>query len=735
LIDAGINVGYSYLGSAPDIGAYELGASNSAPQVSITSPANNTSFVAGSTVTINANATDSNGTIAKVEFFQGTTKLGEDTTSPYSFAWTSVPSGNYSLTAKATDNLGATTTSTAIAITVTNANVAPTVSITSPTNNTTFATSATITINANATDSDGTVSKVEFFQGTTKLGEALSSPYSFAWASVPTGNYSLTAKATDNLGAATTSSIIAITVGNSNAAPTVSITSPANNASFKTGSTVTIKANAADSDGTVAKVEFFQGTTKLGEDLTSPYSLAWKSVPAGLYSLTAKATDNLGATTTSSAVAIKVDNAPTVSVTSPVNNAQFTNGSTVTITANATDSHGTISKVEFYQGTTKLGETLTSPYSFSWTNVPAGSYSLTAIATDNLNTKTSSAAIAITVTVSSPNAVPVVSITSPISNASFTAGATITISANATDSNGTIAKVEFFQGTTKLGELLSSPYNFTWANVPAGNYSLTAIATDNTGAATSSTAVSIAVSNPATTFQLGLYAPDAALSGGMTLTADPTTTKGSFFSMPAGNGSNYYIPPPASATFNFQLTKSDTYFVWARVKSPTVNNQGYFIYDGKGNWLTWAAGVHTQWTWVKLSDAYSGAFASFAFSQGLNEFQMAWNDDNVQIDQILITNDATLIPAEPVITSQITVFPNPIVDTFTIQYISPVTQQAQVSIFDQSGTLIMQTVVAAATGSNNIVLGTTNIYNGTYILVFTPLTSGSASTTRIVISR
>jgi len=724
------NLGASTTSSAI---AITVANANVAPTVAITSPANNGSFAAGSTVTINATATDSDGTVAKVEFFQGSTKLGEDLTSPYSFAWTSVPAGSYSLTAKATDNLGAVTTSTAIAITVTSANVAPVVSITSPANNATFAASATITINANATDADGTITKVEFFQGTTKLGEVLSSPYSFAWASVATGNYSLTAKATDNSGAVTTSSAIAITVGNPNVAPTVSITGPANNASFTTGSTVTIKANAADSDGTVSKVEFFQGATKLGEDLTSPYSFAWTSAPAGNYSLTVKATDNLGATTTSTAIAIKVDKAPAASITSPVSNAQFTSGSTVTITASATDSDGTISKVEFFQGTTKLGETLTSPYSFSWTNVPAGSYSLTAKATDNLNTKTSSAAISITV--SNPNVIPTISMTSPASNTSFTTGSTITISANATDSDGTIAKVEFFQGTTKLGEVLSSPFNFTWASVPAGNYSLTAKATDNAGATSVTTAVPIVVSDPATSFQLGLFAPDAVLSGGMTLIADPTTTKGSYFSMPSGNGTNYYIPPSASATFNFQLTKSDTYFVWARVKSPTVNNQGYFIYDGKGNWLTWEAGVHTQWTWIKLSDASSGAVATFAFSQGLNEFQMAWNDDNVQIDQILITNDATLIPAEPVIASQISVFPNPIVDTFTIQYTSPVSQQAQVSMFDQSGTLIMQTVVTATAGLNNFVLGTTNIYNGTYILVFTPLTSGGASTTRIVIYR
>src|SRR5260221_3838149 len=708
---------------------------NVPPQVSLTSPANNASFATGSTVTINANATDSDVTIAKVEFFQGTTKLGEDLASPFTFAWANVPAGTYSLTAKATDNLSAVTTSTAIAITVSNPNVAPAVSITTPVNNASFATGSTVTITANATDTDGTIAKVEFFQGTTKLGEDLASPFTFAWASVPAGTYSLTAKATDNLSAVTTSTAIAITVKNPNVAPAISLTTPVNNASFATGSTVTITANATDSDGTIAKVEFFQGTTKLGEDLASPFTFAWASVPAGTYSLTAKATDNLNAVTTSAAIAITVSNtnvAPVVSISSPTSNANFATGSTVTINASATDSGGTIAKVEFFQGTTKLGEDLAGPFTFAWANVPAGTYSLTAKATDNLSAVTTSAAIA--ATVSNPNVAPVISLTSPASNAGFTTGSTVAINANATDSDGTIAKVEFFQGTTKLGEDVSGPFTFAWASVPAGSYTLTAKATDNAGAITVSAGVPVAVSDPATAVQLGLYASDAVLMGSMTLTPDPTTTKGSYFAVPPGNGKNYYIPPSATATFNFQLPKSDTYVVWARVKSSTINNQSYYIYDGKGKWFTWAAGIHTQWTWVKLSDASTGAVASFAFNQGLNELQMAWLDDNVQIDRILITNDLALVPAEPIIASQIVVFPNPISDKFTIQYTSPVAQQAQVSLFDQVGTLIMQTMVAVSAGPNNIVLGTDYIYNGIYNLVFIP-TDGNKATTRIVIYR
>ena len=91
-----------------------------------------------------------------------------------------------------------------------------------------------------------------------------------------------------------------------NVLPTVSITSPANGASFSAPATITIGATAADADGSVSQVDFYRGTTLLGTDFTSPYSYTWSSVAAGNYSLTAKATDNAGGTQTSTAVSITV---------------------------------------------------------------------------------------------------------------------------------------------------------------------------------------------------------------------------------------------------------------------------------------------------------------------------------------------------------------------------------------------------------------------------------------------
>jgi gliding motility-associated-like protein len=473
---------------------------NASPTVSITAPANNAQVAVGTPISITATAADANGSVTKVEFFDGTTKLGEDLSSPYTFAWTNAVAGAHVLTAKATDDQNNVTTSTAVNITVTAGNTPPTVSITSPSNNAQFAVGAAITITATAADANGSVTKVEFFNGTTKLGEDLTSPYTFAWNGAPAGTYDLTAKATDNGTLVTTSTVIKVTVKSANH-PSVRLTKPGNNnARFVVGSSIDLSAEASDADGTVTKVEFFSGTTKLGEDLTSPYNFIWNNATVGTYSVTAKATDNETLVTTSTALNVIVDAAantpPVVSLTAPANNTQFTPGSPITLTATASDPNGTVTKVEFFDGTTKLGEDLTSPYSFAWSNAAEGSHVITVKATDNGNVVTTSAAITITVTTST-NTLPVVSITAPLNNAQFANGNSITISATASDANGTVTKVEFFDGTTKIGEDLTSPYNFIWTSVSAGTHAVSARATDNLGGIGSSTTISITVDGPA----------------------------------------------------------------------------------------------------------------------------------------------------------------------------------------------------------------------------------------------
>lgn len=282
---------YASIGEYRISGTVPVSTTNQPPVVSITSPVNGTNFTAPATVTVNANATD-DGSVAKVDFYNGTTLLGSDATSPYNYTWTNVAAGTYTLRAIATDNLGLVSTTASVSVTVSNANQAPVVTITSPANNATFVSPASVTINANASD-DASVAKVDFYNGTTLLGSDATSPYSFTWTNVTAGIYTLRAIATDNLGLASTTASVSVTVTNANQAPVVTITSPANNATFGAPASITINANASD-DGSITAVDFYNGTTLLGTDATSPYSFTWSNVVAGTYTINVKATDNLG---------------------------------------------------------------------------------------------------------------------------------------------------------------------------------------------------------------------------------------------------------------------------------------------------------------------------------------------------------------------------------------------------------------------------------------------------------
>src|SRR5438105_3481211 len=95
-----------------------------------------------------------------------------------------------------------------------------------------------------------------------------------------------------------------------------------------------------------------------------------------------------------------VRGATTIGITSPNNNASFAAAPTLTLLAGVTNTGGSIAKVEFYQGAIKIGQSpsSTSPYSLLWSNVPANSYVLTAVATDNLGAVVTSAAVNLTIT-------------------------------------------------------------------------------------------------------------------------------------------------------------------------------------------------------------------------------------------------------------------------------------------------------------------------------------------------
>jgi glucose/arabinose dehydrogenase len=423
---------------------------NVAPTVTLTAPANNSTGTTGTPIALAATATDSDGSITGVEFFENGTKIGAtDTTAPYSVSWTPATVGARTLTARATDDGGVAITSAAVSVTISapTGNTAPVATIASPAAGSTFAAGDTITFTGSATDAQdgnlaanrltwwaelhhdthshpfqpettggsGTVTiptrgetsanifyrfhlratdsagvssevtrdiqprSVQVTLATVPAGLALSLDgqpvtgpntftgvvgierdlvaadqnfngrrYQFAsWSDGMSATHTISTPAANTTYTATFTDIGPVT----NTPPTVALTAPADNSSGTTGTPITLTATAADGDGSVTGVEFFENGTKIGAtDQTAPYSVSWTPATLGTRSLTARATDNSGAQTTSTVVSVTI-NAPTSDTQPPVPAwsaaAPRASGGSgpLTVTASATDNVG-VTQVE-----------------------------------------------------------------------------------------------------------------------------------------------------------------------------------------------------------------------------------------------------------------------------------------------------------------------------------------------------------------------------------------------------
>ncbi|HZE82676.1 MAG TPA: Ig-like domain-containing protein [Puia sp.] len=100
---------------------------------------------------------------------------------------------------------------------------------------------------------------------------------------------------------------VQVTIGHTGATgPIVALTHPTNNAVIPEDGNVTLSATASETGGTIAKVEFYRDTVKIGEDSTSPYSMIWSSPDPGTYTIKARAIDGFG-NTASNTISIKVE--------------------------------------------------------------------------------------------------------------------------------------------------------------------------------------------------------------------------------------------------------------------------------------------------------------------------------------------------------------------------------------------------------------------------------------------
>lgn len=375
----------------------------------------------------------------------------------------------------------------------------PTVSVTSPTANSSA--SGTITLAAQASDNVG-VAGVHFLVDGNPIGaEDTTSPYqvSLNTTTLTDGSHSITAIARDAAGNSTTSAAVALTVANADTiVPAVSITSPA--ASSTVSGSINLTAQASDNVGVVGVSFIVDGSPFGSEVTTAPYqiSLNTTTLTDGSHSITAIARDAAGNSATATAVVITVANAdtsaPAVSVSSPTQNASVSG--TITLAALASDNIGVVGVRFLVDGNPIGAEDTTSPYevSLNTATLTDGNHSITAIARDAAGNSTTSAAVAITVANADVTA-PSVSVNAPIGNA--TVSGTISLTAQANDNVG-VAGVRFLVDGNPIGlEVATAPFQISLDTTTLinGTHSITAIARDAAGNSTTSSAITVAVDN------------------------------------------------------------------------------------------------------------------------------------------------------------------------------------------------------------------------------------------------
>jgi len=195
----------------------------------------------------------------------------------------------------------------------------PTVAITNPPNGAVFAAPANVNIGASATVSSGTVTNVQFFTNNVLVGSVPTAPFTLTANNLAAGTYALKAVATA-AGVSATSTVVNITVV---AAPTVTLTNPANGAVFAAPANINLAADASASGGTVTNVAFFANATALGSVTAAPFTLTSGPLAAGPYALAAVATA-AGISTTSAVVNVTVINPTAVNLSGAnLNGGQF----------------------------------------------------------------------------------------------------------------------------------------------------------------------------------------------------------------------------------------------------------------------------------------------------------------------------------------------------------------------------------------------------------------------------
>ena len=430
------------------------------PTVNLTASNLGSTACIGTAITISATAQDSDGSISKVDFYNGSTLLGSDNTPPYSISYTPTASGTLSIKATAIDNLDGTGSSSVNTITIL---ALPTASITTTTP-TAFCSGGSLVL----TTSTG--SSYKWFNGTTQVGTSV------AYTATAAGNY--TVEATNTNGCKATSAATRVTVNASPSEPVVI-------------ATVTYCQNGTASPLSATGSGLLWYTTATGGTgtTTAPIPVTTNNGTTNYY----VSQTTTGCESPRAMIAVIVNASPLAIITSG-SSTNIPQGGSVVLTASTGTSY------KWFKGSTQIGSNI------SYTATAPGAYSVEVTNANNC----SATSLATNVNINS-NQPSFITITSPTNNS--TVKGAITITATVTDSDGSIVLVEYLDGNTVIGTSTSAPYSFIWNAPTANDHVITIRVTDSNGGITTSAPVTVTSEVAITT--TGLYSNNSNILNGV----------------------------------------------------------------------------------------------------------------------------------------------------------------------------------------------------------------------------
>jgi uncharacterized Zn-binding protein involved in type VI secretion len=293
-----------------------------------------------------------------------------------------------------------------------------------------------------------------------------------AWTNVQNGTYQLKASLNDN--AVTTSAPVKVTVSGTVIPPTVALTAPVNNTTV--GSPITLTLNAQNIVGTIATVEFLDGTNQIiGYNVnvtSSNYSLntTWDNPTSGSHSLTVRVTNSAGVTLTSSPITVTVRAAPTVNLSAAGSFYLAPGNVDLLIGVAAVETGAILNRVEIYSsvvtgsivGAPALVTMLSAPpYRYRLANLAVGTYSITARAIDSLGNSRDSAPFEVRVGTTSAIVLPAGLNGTTINSTSLSFAATISAPVNSSVTVNGIVSTVTREGRVIVNGLVLTPGNNT----------------------------------------------------------------------------------------------------------------------------------------------------------------------------------------------------------------------------------------------------------------------------------